>query len=249
MRNRYGLCSICGAAAMLFVLGATTPASATSAGVAIVPPGRTLFGMSYNELVNEWTNWVLKEPVATNPALDNDGRDCARNQRGKVWFLAATFAGQFGEDAIANRDCTVPAGKAIFFAIDTFVSFAPEFLKTPPCDAIAKVIGQIRCDVNDDVRIAPKVRLTLEVDGKPVGDLFAYRVQSPPGGYALEITPGSPFNAGFGLDPGVRKPAVSDGYYYFLRPLPRGTHTIKFSADFDSDGAPDQGANYTLTVQ
>lgn len=239
----YNAVAVCGAGAICVVLGAATPASAS-----IVAPGRTLFDKSYNELVNEWTNWVLKEPVDTNPALDNDGRDCARNQQGPIWFLAATFGGLFGEDVIANRRCTIPANKAIFLSIDTFVSFAPDFLNSAPCDAIGKPLGQIRCDVNDDVPIAPNVRLKLEIDGKAIGDLFAYRVQSPPGGYALNITPGSPFNV-LGIDAEVKQPAVSDGYYFFLKPFSPGTHTIRFSIDKNSDGTPDQGANYTLTVR
>lgn len=234
---------------MFVVLAATTPASATADGVAIVPPGRTLFGKSYNQLGDEWTNWVLREPLATNPATDNDGADCARNQSGKVWFLAGTFGGLFGEDVIANRTCTIPAGKAIFTAITTFVSFGPEFLNAPPCDAVKTPLGQIRCDINDDVPLQPNLGLKVVIDGKAVRDLFAYRIQSPPGGYALEITPGSPFNAGYSISPGVRTPAVSDGFYILLKPLPPGVHTISTSADFNADGIPDQGANYTLTVQ
>ena len=54
----------------------------------IVEPGEELFGLSYNELVDRWTNWFITEPIATHPAFDPDGRFCDRNQEGRVWFLA-----------------------------------------------------------------------------------------------------------------------------------------------------------------
>ena len=87
---------------------AVTAASTTaSAGqdVKVVAPDKTLFKKSYNELAGEWSNWVQKEPPATSPAFDPDGRFCDRNQSGKIWFLAGTFGG------VANRFCEVPAGK------------------------------------------------------------------------------------------------------------------------------------------
>jgi hypothetical protein len=184
--------------------------------------------------------------------LDEDGRDCERNQRGNVWFLAGTFGGLFDEDAIANRRCTIPHGKALFVPIIAFISFAPEFPQPQPpdvCLVLREKVEQIRCDVNDDVPIAPKVGLKVSIDGEPVGDLFAYRVQSPPGGFTFRIVPGSPFTTDpVNLPPGPRRPAVVDGYAIFLKPLSPGRHSISFSADFNLDGIPDLGANYELLV-
>jgi hypothetical protein len=213
----------------------------------IVEPGHAFFGKSYNELASDWNNWLAAEPNETNPALDNDGIDCGRNQRGPVWFLAGTFGGAFGEDVIADRRCTIPAGKAIFFALAAFVSFAPDFAKDPTCVVLPGLINRIRCDVNDDVPLAPNIRLKASIDGKPVRDLFAYRVQSPPGGFVFRIAPGSPLTRF--VPAGVRKPAVADGYYLYLKPLSRGDHTLRFSADTNADGTPDLGANYRLTVE
>ena len=155
----------------------------------------------------------------------------------------------------------MPAGKGIFFPIFSFVSFAPEFLNTPPCQVLTEALDQIRCDVTDDVPIAPKVGLKVLLDGEPVADLFAYRVQSEPGGFIFVIAPGSPFTA-FGIAPGPREPAVADGYWILLKPPSSGRHTVSFSADFASidvddppdgipdlpDGIPDLGANYELLI-
>jgi len=52
----------------------------------------------------------------------------------------------------------------------------------------------------------------------------------------------------FGFDAGPRFPTVADGYSILLRPLSRGQHTVSFSVDFDLDGSPDLGADYTLLI-
>lgn len=198
---------LCEVTALLMVAGALSPAVAhnddNDDSIEVVEPGKVLFGKSYNELTGRWSNWVSQEPIATNPALDNDGSDCDRNQEGKVWFLAGTFRGFLGENAIADRTCKVPVGKGIFFPIFSVISFAPEFLNTPPCQDLKEDVDQIRCDVNDDVAIAPRVALQVLLDGKPVADLFAYRAQSEPGGFKFRIAPGSPLTA-FGVAPGKR---------------------------------------------
>jgi hypothetical protein len=83
---------LCEVAALLMVAGALSPAVAhnddNDGSIEVVEPGRVLFGKSYNELTGKRWNWLNQEPIATNPALDNDGRFCDRNQKGKIWFLA-----------------------------------------------------------------------------------------------------------------------------------------------------------------
>ncbi len=207
----------------------------------VVTPGEKWHGRSYEALVSEWTNWLTAEPIATNPAFDPDGRDCGRNQSGNVWFLASTFEG------IADRSCEVPAGKALFLSLGgVFVSFAPEFPTAGDgCQAIGSLVGQVRCDVNDDVPVAPAVAFTVILDGTPLGDLFAYRAQSLPGGFTLRVAELS-FLTDLGLPAGDRFPAVADGYFLFLKPLSVGTHTLSLRMI-----NPDQsvlGVNYTLLI-
>lgn len=207
----------------------------------IVEPGGELFGKSYNELVSEWTNWLVKEPIATNPAFDPDGSLCDRNQEGDVWFLASTFGG------VVDRTCEVPAGKAIFVSLGgAFVSIAPEFpLAGDPCLQLGTGLERVRCDVNNDVPVAPNVTLAVTLDGVPVTDLFAYRAQSQPGGFTLRV-PDPSFLTDLGLPAGNRTPAVADGYFLFLKPLRPGVHTLSLRMI-----NPDQsvaGVNYTLII-
>lgn len=207
----------------------------------IVEPGEELFGLSYNELVSHWTNWLVAEPIATNPAFDPDGRFCGQNQSGRVWFLASAFEG------VANRTCVIPSDKGIFVSLGgAFVSFAPDFPSEGDlCLQAGGDLEQVRCDVNNDVPVAPSIALRASLDGIPVRDLFAYRAQSQPGGFTLRV-PNPSFLTDLGITPGDRTPAVGDGYFLFLKPLRPGRHTLNIRMV-----NPDQtetGVNYTLIV-
>ena len=208
----------------------------------IVKPGDELQGRSYNELVDKWTNWIVKEPIATNPAFDPDGGLCDLNQHGNVWFLASTFGG------VVDRTCEVPAGKAIFLSLGgAFLSFAPEFPAAgDPCLQLATSLEQVRCDVNEDVPVAPEISLQATLDGVPVNDLFAFRAQSKPGGFTLRI-PNPSFLTDLGITPGDRTTAVADGYFLFLKPLSPGVHTLSLRL-INADQS-EAGVNYTLIIE
>ncbi len=55
----------------------------------------------------------------------------------------------------------------------------------------------------------------------------------------------------FGVPPGLRFPAVADGYWIGLKPLPAGEHTIVFQAIVGDPLAPDFDLKltYHLTVK
>jgi len=106
-------------------------------------------------------------------------------------------------------------------------------------------VGKVRCDVNNDVPVAPGVAFRATLDGVPVTDLLAFRAQSQPGGFTLRV-PNPSFVTDLGLSAGDRTPAVADGYFLFLKPLKHGQHTLSFRMI-----NPDQsetGVNYTLIV-
>jgi hypothetical protein len=218
-----------------------TTAASAEAGSKVVQPGDEFAGKSYNQLASDWANWLVQEPIATHPAFDPDGRFCHLNQHGKVWFLASTFGG------VADRTCEIPAGKAIFLSLGGVqVSFAPEFPAAgEPCSQMATLLERVRCDVNR-VAVAPDVTFQLTLDGQPVGDLFAYRAQSTPGGFTLRV-PDPSFLTDLGLPAGNRFPAVADGYFLFLKPLSPGTHTLNLR--MTNPGEPVRGVDYTLIVE
>src|SRR6185437_3171085 len=69
-------------------------------------------GKSYNQLAVAWWQYVLGQPAATNPLQDTTGAHCATGQTGPVFFLAGTSG-----SGTVTRQCTVPAGKQLFFPL------------------------------------------------------------------------------------------------------------------------------------
>lgn len=265
------------AAAFAIVAAGSTvtfgPAQATGGNqIKIVEPGTTYLGRSYNRLAGQWWNWALKEPNATSPLTDTTGEDCARNQNGPVWFLAGTF---IDPPVAVTRDCAVPAGKAIFFSFANTVSVHPE--NNDPGNRCTKSgrydldkalgrLGGIRCDANDDFIgepisgddvvhkfVSPKVTIDdLATSASPdvrVADLYAYRAQSQPGGYVQQIPPGSVLTQLLGIPPGPRSPAVADGYWIFLKPLPAGRYVIHFQSTDRVSDTKIIDVTYNLTVK
>src|SRR5262249_30702887 len=110
----------------------------------------------------------------------------------------------------------------------------------------ATALEKVRCDVNHAVPGAPDISLEATLDGAPVGDLFAFRAQSDPGGFTLRA-PDSSLFTDLGFTAGDRSPTVADGYFLLLKPLKPGKHTLSFRMI-----NPDQtvtGVNYTLIIK
>lgn len=226
--------------AALGILLATAGSAAAANGNRIVPPGDEYAGKSYNELISEWSNWFAKEPIATHPAFDPDGRFCHLNQHGKVWFLARSY------DGVPERTCEIPEGKAIFISLASYLSFGPEFPTAgDTCNQMATPLERVRCDVNDDLPLAPNVVLEVTLDGQPVRDVFAYRTQSAPGGFTLRV-PDPSFLTDLGFPAGDRFPAVADGYFLLIKPLKPGVHTL--TVRHTNGAEPMNGVDYTLIV-
>jgi hypothetical protein len=202
--------------------------------IQVLEPGIEHFGKSYNELTGVWYNWAVQFSLATNPIVENGAVDCARGQKGKIWFLAGNFGGQAGEPNPSNRTCTIPRGKALFFPLANSLFWVPED---------GANVGAVRDKANDAIN--PISELEISIDGVAIVDPFAYRAQSPPGGFALHFGP-LLADFGYGSMPDPRDPAVADGYWILLAPLRKGAHEIHFrssdSAGFNLD------VTYRLTV-
>jgi hypothetical protein len=73
--------------------------------------GSMPYGLTYGQWTTRWWTWLMSIPTNINPASDGTGTNCAQSQSGPVWFLAGSMTGK------AERSCTIPADKAIFFPI------------------------------------------------------------------------------------------------------------------------------------
>jgi hypothetical protein len=164
-------------------------------------------GQSLPAWTADWWTWVLSQPLATNPVLDDTGEDCAVAQEGHVWFLAGTFGGA------VTRECVVPAGKTLFFPVVNEVYCA--FESDPDAE---KEDAFLRAKVAHIEKGA--ANLSVTVDGRPQRALRY--VESDVFFVVL------PADNVFGLPAGTEVgPCVDAGYYAFVHPLSVGEHTIE----------------------
>lgn len=213
-----------------------SPAVAAPASPVVIPPA----GSSYDDLAVAWWQYVDKQPAATNPLTDTTGANCATGQSGAVFFLVGTA----GSGSV-SRTCTVRAGKRLFFPLlNAFDVHVPgDGLDTP-----AKVLADFQSfNFRADTLFAT-------IDGTAVAHLdpatTPYRACAEP---VPGCTPPSfsltfPADNLFGLAAGTYQPAVQDGYYLLLPPLPPGQHRIEFGGMGNFAGRVAVDVVYQLTV-
>lgn len=178
-------------------------ASAQSPTVEIFPIDSRPYNSTYGDWSAKWWTWALSIPEENNPVTDPTGENCAINQEGPVWFLAGTTGGS------VNRECDVPAGKAILLSpLNIECSFA-EFPDM-------KTEQQLR-----DCAQWPGASVEVTIDGKRLDGIEQFEVQSP----LFDVT--LPDNNIFGAPAGPTK-AVSGGWWVLIKPLSPGNHHISF---------------------
>ena len=227
------LCAVGCVLGSSLALGSPPIAAADDGGV-VLEPGIKHYGKTYNELAGDWWNWAGQFPLATGPITENGAVDCSRGQRGKIWFLAGNFGGAAGEVNPSERTCAIPRGKAIFIPLADSLFWVPE--DGADVDAVRQLANGAIDAVSE---------LEATIDGVVVPDLFAYRAQSSPGGFALKFGP-LLADFRFGPLPDPRDPAVADGYWLLIEPLSRGAHTISVRSTIAPDTTID--VTYNITV-
>ena len=180
----------------------------------------------YGELSAVWWQWIYSFPASTNPNLATGAVDCSLGQSShsgsaSVWFLAGTFGGS------TTRSCTVPRGISLFFPLlnieyDNVGCCTPT---APPFTYSIQQLKQLAAATQDN-----PLELHASVDGVPVP---AYRAQSQVFSSTLPAVD-NVYQLFGSTVPGANWPtttvfpAVSDGYWVQLDPLPPGSHVIKF---------------------
>jgi|GEM_PF-270595 len=189
----------------------------------ILPPQSHPFGASYGEWSARWWQWAYSLPVDHHPLYDTAG--VSTGQSGKVWYLGASFAPSVSSGgqiiATANRSATVPSGVALFFPVANAEASTLEGNGTT--DAELRAAARSFQDLTTN--------MSAEIDGTPVRDLGAYRVQSPL--YTFGPLPDNNVLQSFGIaaPAGSTSLSVADGVYLMLAPLSTGQHTIHFHAE------------------
>jgi hypothetical protein len=183
------------------------------------------YGTPYAVWAGKWQQWLISVPQPLNPATDSTGKNCAQNQNGPVWFLAGTTGGS------AERTCTIPAGKAIFFPV---IASECDYASYPNVKSEPSLV---LCAQADDNRA---INVKAVIDGVNLKQLDKYRMTSP-----LFTVTYPPHNL-FGSPPGQTQ-GIVDGFWIFLQPLSPGKHELHFSGL--TPGNPTTGtANFAIDV-
>ena len=190
----------------------------------LMPPQSKPHGLSMGEWSARWWQWCYSLPTDAHPLFDT--ADCSAGQSGPVWFLGGTFTviDDNPEDPIvlgvADRNCTVPVGTSLFFPLLN--------VECSTLEGNGETEQELRdCAVMNADHIVPG-SLFCTIDGVAAKDLINYRVESPL--FVYGPLPDGNILQAFGLDAsaGTYSPAVGDGVYVMVNPLPKGKHTIHF---------------------
>ena len=191
-----------------------------------------VFGRAYGEWSAAWHQWADSMPATKHPLFDT--APCSEGQSGPVWFLGGRFCAPEVNANCENvpvvRECTVPAGKALYFPVLNISCLDAE-AKNNFCGTAGPFITEMRAFVTGAIDETTDLAVTL--DGKPlkVNLKRDFRVQSPvytsimPEGNLLQALGETVIGAGtyFGVD---------DGVYVMLKPLHKGDHTLNFKGRF-----------------
>ena len=202
--------SIAATAAVIILAFTVFPALVTAATVEPID-AQSETGKTYGEWSANWWQYVLSIPAADNPLFDPTGAECTpQDPSSPVFFLVGSFGGP-----VTRNQCTVPAGKYLFFPLLNNIFARTEAHETEDFmrNQLTGFIKSIR-------------ELHASIDGVPVGGLDGplspYRTVSP----AFYVT--LPEGNIFGLDAGTTLFSVADGVFVMIKPLSQGHHTINF---------------------
>ncbi len=241
MRKHYLQRLMAATVVVCLMLVAAPIAWSQDAGPKVIPSDSVVQGRTFGEWSAAWWQWAFAIPVSVHPLMENG--DCSVGQSGPVWFLGGSFA--FSNAAV--RTCNVPAGKYLYFPVLNGEDSKVEESFGNGCSIPIfgdTIVGLRKCAQSYE----DGVFVNADIDGSAIPHLTERsRVQSTVFGFTLPDDnvihwwTGNPYTAG------TYFPAVDDGYYVMLSPLPPGNHVIHFhgwapSANFSLD------ITYYLTV-
>jgi hypothetical protein len=187
-----------------------TTAGPASGHAHVIPVSGHFRGLSYGEWGAKWWQAAFAIPVVDgdHPLFSGGAFD---GDKGVV-FLSGVFGGP------VSIDVTVRPGTALFFPI---VNTECSVLEDPPFHGDNE--QELRECAND--LVDETFGLFAEIDGVPVKNLSAFRVESP----LFEFGP-LPAGNLFGAPPGTTSLSVDAGVYLMVQPLSPGRHVIHFGA-------------------
>ena len=188
------------------------------------------YGKTYGQWTVEWWRWAYSMSKSQSPLLDTTGEKSSINQpENDVWFLAGIF-GTDGQVVLPKRKISIPYGRSILFPV---INCEKNSIEDIDLKTDADLIRHVREDEDNIVRkdaFINGIKLPVE------------RIPSDPLVFELTYC----HDNARGVVAGTAR-AAADGYYVFLKPLPKGNYDIQFRGSCEA-GRLNSGANYQLAV-
>lgn len=201
-------------------------AATASSSVSIFPPGSRPYGLTYEEHIRNYWQWLTSLPIDQNPYNDKTGEKCANGQQetnSSVFYLSGGGGGKF------SRTCTVPSGKGVLIPVMVVEVSDKEVPGAPP--------EELRTIAQKDQDSVTSLYLKIGDKEYPMQELQAYRTSTP----AFNVT--FPKNAIFGAQEGSGK-SVADGHYIITEPLTNGTYDIVWKSSLSCQTPDCAEANF-----
>lgn len=241
---KYWRCCLVLVTVAMALLETTATFASSNPNPGVFPPDSQPYGLTYGQWSNAWWQWLLSVPASVSPLLDTTGVDCSQGQSGPVWFLAGTPGGP-----PVTRNCTIPAGKALFFPLVNVLNTnlgCPTAM--PPIPPTTFTVQELHEQADHYINTVYSKNAT--VDGVKLQDLKSYRAETDETTFSVTLPSDNLFGCP-GLA-GTQSGLVSDGYYLMLKPLSPGEHVISFGGQAGGThlipGISTQ-VTYNLTVQ
>jgi hypothetical protein len=240
--TRLSLATLILSALLTLILAVPAEMAQAAATPAVFQPTARPYGKTHGDWAALWAQWFFRVPLhkdandhskgILHPNFETTGATCAAGQAGAVFFLANLHP----DTANAVRRCTVPAGKALLLPVASGI-----------CSNLPGERKSV-ADLQDECRRSLDVvtEASVEIDGVAVPNVLSYRAQSRPFSYRIPKDDCC-FLGELGAKPGTYWPAISEGYFVMIQPLPKGQHTIRYREHSPLVGPPIE-ATYILTI-
>jgi hypothetical protein len=212
-----------------------------------------VLGQTYGEWAADWWVWAAAGPDGENAVQDTTGEFCGANQSdGKVWFLAGTFG-----EVDVERDCTIPAGKALFYPLlnSVWIDCPPPSEDGNFTDTEVRAImaefgggGYNACELGSTIDGEDVLGGFLTSNAISTLQILDVRTQSPV--FSIPL----PENHVFGglcdpaLPSGDTGRSIAEGHWVMVPPLPPGEHEITIHGADCGEDPIEVGVTYHLTV-
>lgn len=191
------------------------------------------FNMSYGDWIGNWWDYNVDIGAEEHPRDNFSPERCNldQEQNDPVYYLPDNLSGE------EQRNCTVPAGKAILAPLITGSCWDDD------TDPKLKTEQGLR-DCSREGQEFGTVSATL--DGRQLQNLEQYRATSEV--FNMTVAENNAFQS-----PSGTFPAMADGFFAFLEPLPPGEHTLVLEQSVLNPVQPEYNfasrTNYVLTVE